>query len=138
MTSKTLKGIGSFAFGVLISVILLCDLIHFGDWLAWLSLALGLAAGWAAGILFAPYHSERDRFREYVKLVSAFLTGYVVSKIDRLFELWLDPAHGLLLLNPIFANRVLVCVTSFLLAAVSTYVARKYLSFGPGAEKSLQ
>jgi hypothetical protein len=28
-------------------------------------------------------------------------------------------------------------ITGFLLAAVSTYVSRKYLSFGPGAEQPL-
>ena len=94
-----------------------------------------MAAGWAAGVLLAPYQSEQDRFREYIKLVSAFITGYVVSKIDRLFELWFDPARGLLILNRVIAHRVLVCITGFLLTAVSTYVSRKYLSFGPDAEQ---
>ena len=135
VTSKTLKLAGSFTFGVLIAGILLIVLIHLWDLLALLCAAFGLAAGWLAGILFAPYQSEQDRFREYVKLVSAFLTGYVVSKVDRLFELWFDPAHGPLLLDSIIAYRILICLTSFLLAAVSTYVARKYISFGPGAEQ---
>lgn len=135
MTSKTIKLLGSFMFAFLIGAILLCVLCGLKDSLAWLSLALGLAAGWGAGILLAPYQSEQDRFREYIKLVSAFVTGYVVSKVDRLFELWFDPARGLLILNPVFAHRVLVCISSFLLAAVSTYVGRKYLSFGPDAEK---
>jgi putative flippase GtrA len=135
VTSKTLKQVGSFAFSILIAGILLCVLIHLRDSLAWLSSALGLAAGWAAGILLAPYQSEQERFREYVKIVSAFITGYVVSKVDRLFELWLDPEHGPLLLHSIIAHRMLICVTSFLLAAVVTYVARKYFSFGPGSEQ---
>jgi hypothetical protein len=72
---------------------------------------------------------------EYAKLISGFITGYVVSKLDRVFDLWLDAARGPLLLDVIFAHRMLLCVTSFLLAAVSTYVSRKYLSFGPGAEQ---
>ena len=71
-----------------------------------------------------------------MKVASAFITGYGVSKLDRLFELWLDPAHGLVILSPAFAHRVLICITSFLLAVVFTYVNRKYLSFGPNAEQS--
>jgi hypothetical protein len=111
-------------------------LILLRDSLAWMSLALGLAAGWATGILLAPYQSERDRFREYLKIVSSFLAGYAVSKLDRLFELWFDPAHGPLALSSIFAHRMLVSLTSFLLAAVCTYVSRKYVSFGPDAEQA--
>jgi hypothetical protein len=135
MQSKAMKLTGSFIFAALIGVILVSVLVVLKDSLAWLSGALGLAAGWGTGILLAPYQSEQDRFREYAKLVSGFITGYVVSKMDRLFELWFDPARGLLILNQIFAHRALIGITSFLLATVSTYVARKYLSFGPGAEQ---
>lgn len=134
VASKTIKLAGSYVFGVIIALILLRIVWVLKDSLAWLSLALGLAAGWAAGILVAPYQSEQVRFREYVKIASAFITGYGVSKLDRLFELWLDPARGLVILSQAFAHRVLICITSFLLAAVSTYVSRKYLSFGPDAE----
>ena len=63
------------------------------------------------------------------------LTGYLVSKIDRLIELWFDPEHGPILLRPLVAHRILLCITSFLLSAVWTYVARKYFSFGPGSEQ---
>jgi hypothetical protein len=131
VTSKIIKLTGSYVFGVIVALILLRTAWILNDSLAWLSLALGLAAGWAAGILLAPYQSERDRFREYVKIASAFITGYGVSKLDRLFELWLDPNRGLVILSQAFAHRVLICVTSFLLAAVCTYISRKYLSFGP-------
>lgn len=134
MTSKSVKLAGSFAFGVLIAVILSCVLLYLKDSLAWMCAATGLAAGWAAGILLAPYQSEQDRFREYVKLASSFLAGYVVSKIDRLFELGIDPGRGFPILHLLSALRILIAVCSFLLATVSTYVARKYVSFGPGAE----
>jgi energy-coupling factor transporter transmembrane protein EcfT len=126
---------GSYIFAVIIALILLRIVWVLKDSLAWLSLAFGLAGGWAAGILLAPYQSEQIRFQEYVKVASAFITGYAVSKLDRLFELWLDPARGLVILSQPFAHRVLICITSFLLAAVSTYVSRKYLSFGPNAEQ---
>jgi hypothetical protein len=135
VTSKVIKLAGSLVFTVVIAVILLWVLWGLKDSLAWLSLALGLAVGWTAGILLAPYQSEQDRFREYAKVASAFITGFGVSKLDRLFELWVDPARGSLILSQAFAYRALICVTAFFLAAVSTYVSRKYLSFGPDAEQ---
>jgi hypothetical protein len=134
VTSKSIKVGASIAFGAVIFVILLWTLICLKDSLAWLCFATGLASGWAAGILLAPYQSEQDRFREYVKIVSSFLAGYVVSKVDRLFELGIDPVHGSPLLTDRFAHRILIAVCSFPLAAVLTYVGRKYVSFGPEAE----
>lgn len=135
MTSKKLKIVGSYIFAGIIVVMLTIILCRLWDLLALLCSALGLAGGWATGILLAPYQSEQDRFREYVKVASAFITGYGVSKLDRLFDLWTDPVRGSLILTQIFAYRVLLCITSFLLAAVTTYVSRKYVSFGPGAEE---
>jgi hypothetical protein len=135
MTSKKLKLAGSFVFAAIVGLMLSVVLWHVWDLLALLGAALGLASGWAAGILLAPYQSEQDRFREYVKVASAFITGYGVSKLDRLFELWTDPSRGSLILTRAFAVRALVCITSFLLAAATTYVSRKYISFGPNAEQ---
>ncbi len=119
VTSKSIKLAGSYVFGVIIAAILLRIVWVLKDSLAWLSLALGLAGGWAAGILLAPYQSEQLRFREYVKIASAFITGYGVSKLDRLFELWLDPNRGLMILSQAFAHRTLICITSFLWAVLS-------------------
>jgi hypothetical protein len=73
--------------------------------------------------------------RIYAKVVSVFITGYLVGKLDHLFQLWFDPEYGPLVLRPSFALRMMVGIAAFLLAAVSTYVSRKYLSFGPGAEQ---
>ncbi len=135
VTSKTMKLTGSFIFAVLVGAIILCVLISGKDLLAWLSTALGLAAGWGTGILLAPYRSEQVRFREYAKIASVFVTGYLVGKLDRVFELWFDPTYGPLLLRSSFALRVMAGIASYLLAAISTYVARKYLSVGPDAER---
>lgn len=135
VTSKTIKLAGSFVFAFVVGVILLSLLISRNDSFAWLAASLGLAAGWGAGILLGPYQSEQQRFKEYAKVISAFLSGYLVSKLDRLFELWFNTEYGPLALRPNFAFRMMAGITAFLLAAVSTYVARKYLSWGPGAEQ---
>lgn len=135
LTSRQLKLVGSFVFAVLISGILVCVLIHLRDLLAWLFSAFGLASGWAVGILASPYQSEQQRFKEYAKLAAAFVTGWAVTKIDRLFELSFDLTRGPLILNPVVGSRVLLGFSCFFLAATATYVARKYVSFGPGSEQ---
>lgn len=134
-TSKGIKLAGSSLFAILVVAILLCVLVHLRDTLAWLSSALGLAAGWALGILAAPYESEQQRFREYAKLIAAFVTGWAVTKIDHFFDLLFDPARGPLVLNAIVGSRILLGLTCFLLVATITYVVRKYVSFGPGSEQ---
>lgn len=137
MTSKRLKLVFSFSFAIVIGAILLVALFKLGDAMAWTTSALGLAAGWATGILAAPYQSEQARFKRIGTAVAGFISGYAVSKVDRLFELWTDPARGPLILEPTFAQRTVLFLTSFLLAAIVTYIGRKYVSFGPGAEQPI-
>jgi hypothetical protein len=81
---------------------------------------------------------EHERFRTYAKIGAAFVTGWAVSKVDRVLDLYLDPARGPLILEPLIGHRVLTGMTAFILAMVTTYVARKYVSFGPGAENPPQ
>ena len=103
--------------------------------MARLACALGLSIGWGGGILLAPYQSERAVFKEYSKLVAAFLTGFVVSKADRVFELWIEKNKDHTLFEEQLGLRLMIGLTSFMLALVTTYVARKYLRFGPDAER---
>lgn len=135
MTSKSIKLAFSCLFAFVIGGILIVALLQLGDAMAWTTTALGLAVGWATGILAAPYQSEHARFKRIGTAVAGFITGYAVSKVDRLFELWTDPARGPLILEPTFAQRTVLFLTSFLLAAIVTYIGRKYVSFGPGAEQ---
>ncbi len=79
---------------MLIALLLLVVLICLNDLMALTSIALGLAVGWAAGILAAPYESERRRFKKIGGVVAAFITGFAVSKVDSIFALWIDPARG--------------------------------------------
>ncbi len=135
MTSKNIELVLSFTFAAIVGVILLCVLIRIGDLTAWTSTALGLAAGWGAGILAAPYQSEQRRFARIGNVAAGFVSGYGISKVDRMFDLWLDPSRGPLILEPTFAQRTLLFLTSFLLATIVTYVGRKYVSHGRGSEQ---
>jgi fructose-specific phosphotransferase system IIC component len=134
LTSKRIKLAFSFGFAILVAAIMLSVLIHLRDVMSWALAALGLAIGWPTGILASPYQSERERFASIGKVVAGFISGYAVSKIDRVFELWMDPARGPLMLEPTFAQRAVLFMTAFLIATVVTYVGRKYVSFGPDAE----
>jgi hypothetical protein len=91
--------------------------------------------GWAAGILLAPYQSERISFQDYAKLLAAFATGFIVSKADRTFEVWIDQAKTRQLFDEQLSFRLMVFGASFMVAMVTTYVGRKYFRFGPDAEK---
>ena len=134
MTSKDIKLWGSFGFAVLVGLILLIVLVCLHDLLAWTSTAFGLVVGWAAGVLAAPYESEKRRFEKIGSIVAGFISGYAVSKIDSIFALWVDPARGPMILDALFAHRALLFVTSLVLAAIVTYNGRKYVSFGSNAE----
>ena len=133
MTSRNIKIAGSFLFAVIVAGILVYVLKATNDRLAWLSCALGLSIGWGAGILATPYQSEKSVFKEYSRLLAAFVTGFIVSKADRIFELWIDRSkeHGF---EEQPWSRLMIGLAAFVLALVTTYVARKYVSFGPGAE----
>lgn len=52
-----------------------------------LTATLGTLIGWALGIFFAPYtKDEESRFSTIGQGISVFVSGYVVSKLDRFFE----------------------------------------------------
>jgi hypothetical protein len=99
------------------------------DWrnsMATLSAVLGLLAGWATGILLAPYEAEEKRFQKFSKVVYGFVTGFFVSKIDRVFELIVDKQGGSFILDPTFARNLSIAVCCFLLAAITVFVSRSY------------
>ena len=121
-----LKRLASYAFAVPVGFTLIAVLWHLNDTTAWLSTAFGLVAGWVCGFLVAPYQSEKQRFKEIRSLVGGFIVGFAFSKIETLWGLWTDPLHGMMILQRTFAHRALLFGTSFILAAMVTYVSREY------------
>lgn len=54
----------------------------------------GALAGWALGMAIAPYSTgEQKLFAEIGQTVSAFASGYLVSKLDRFLEATLFDAN---------------------------------------------
>ncbi len=85
---------------------------------------IGALCGWIIGVAFAPFSkAEYDQFQAITSVVSAFLSGYVVSKLDRYLEGVLFP------IGPETRNswaRVGLFVAAFLLAAVTVFLNRLY------------
>jgi hypothetical protein len=82
--------------------------------------------GWATGIALSPYNAdEQSSFAGISKAVYGFISGYILSKIDkqinRLFEI--TTASD-------FDKKMIIlaafCVTTFFLAVCTTYVSRSY------------
>jgi hypothetical protein len=93
-------------------------------WLNILTCLFGSTIGWWAGILISPDPAEQGRFSDFRKAVSAFLSGFLLAKLDLLFQGAL--AHDLAA-SPIFIGRVFLFATTCLICAQFTYVARHNL-----------
>lgn len=92
---------------------------------AWLSLLiwfLGGILGWISGIFLSPITStQRDLFRDYGKAITAFISGFVLAKLDRLWESAVpegEPVPELLSLN------LLLFLIAFGLGFLLTFVGR--------------
>lgn len=93
-------------------------------WLNILTCLFGSTVGWWTGILMSPDRAEQGRFLDFRRAVSAFLSGFVLAKLDFLFE---GTVARDLAANPIFIGRVFLFATTWLICAQFTYVARHNL-----------
>lgn len=82
--------------------------------------------GWVVGILMTPQSpGEKSNFSEYGTAISTFITGYLVAKIDRIFDLAIKDRADI---NGVLIGRVLMFVSAFILGAGSTSIWRTYVS----------
>lgn len=78
--------------------------------------------GWIVGMLMTPVTGmEQIRFPEYGTALSTFVTGYLVAKIDRLFELAVNKETGI---TDELIGRLLMFASAFALGALATYIWR--------------
>jgi hypothetical protein len=94
-------------------------------WLNILICIFGSIVGWSAGMLVSPNPGEKRQFSEFRKAISAFISGFVLAKLDLLLGATGSNSlsNGTLLLG-----RILLFGTTFLLCLQFTYVARSYLN----------
>lgn len=95
---------------------------------------IGGLCGWVLGMLFTPYSdSEAKQFAAVSTVVSVFLSGYVVSKLDRFLEktLFGDPKS-----QESWARAGLFAAT-LLLACVTLFTARLYAATNMNASGAI-
>jgi hypothetical protein len=82
--------------------------------------------GWVVGMLVTPVSvGEQTNFPEYGKALSTFVSGYLVAKIDKLFDLSVKDRADI---NGLLIGRLFMFVSAFALGALSTFVWRSYIS----------
>jgi hypothetical protein len=92
-------------------------------------LIASIAIGWLFGTFVSPdTPDEETRFSRLGTAIKAFVSGYLVSKMDKLFTVIFDP-------DKLFQNlpmfRFLLFVTGLIVAALVTYVLREYVLPSP-------
>jgi hypothetical protein len=85
----------------------------------------GMTVGNILGFFASPYNQgEKAAFSEYGKAIAAFVTGFLLSKFDKLLEVVANPEN--LKQNPDYGARALIFVIALATATVSTYVFRMH------------
>jgi hypothetical protein len=90
----------------------------------YLIVLLGSLLGWVLGLFFSPYDDkEAKAFVSIGQAVSAFISGYVFSKLDRFVEASLFVAQG-----PVYGSwiRVGLFVAAAVIWAVLVFSSRAY------------
>ncbi len=82
------------------------------------------ALGWLLGTMIAPYDSgEATVFSRVSKAISAFLSGYLLAKIDGLTRELFDPGF---ILQPLPGFRALEFLSVTAIVMIVVFIARKY------------
>jgi uncharacterized membrane protein (DUF485 family) len=115
-----------YAMGAVTLVTLVAASFNIGTayWLNILLLLFGGLLGWVTGILATPLDpNEKSQFSAYAAAISTFLTGFVVAKLDKLFELTIQQQ----VLSQVAFGQALIFGTAFLLGALFTFIGRRYV-----------
>ena len=83
-------------------------------------LVTGGLIGWIIGILLTPLPKEALRFSEYLTFISTFVGGYLLAKLDRVF----NPSA----VNTQWVAQLMLFVAGAALGLLSTYVWRSYVA----------
>jgi hypothetical protein len=87
----------------------------------------GSGTGWLIGIFISPYSdNEKSSFKSYITAAQGFITGFIVSKIDKVFELVIQDLKENPAAQQIILVRVSFFVTCCVFIAIFTYVTRNY------------
>ena len=89
-----------------------------------LLIILGILCGWVAGLFASPFSTEeKGEFAELKKAIYAFVTGYLLSKLDRFLERTLFEDNRDLAMA---WEQAALFGAAFLTVALWTFIWRKY------------
>jgi hypothetical protein len=91
-----------------------------------LFLLFGAILGWIVGILITPEKAQQDAFAAYGTAITTFVTGFLVAKIDRVFEAKMQNSASFV--NEEFILRTLLGGAAFGLGVLCTFIWRSYVS----------
>src|SRR5687768_6848438 len=64
--------------------------------ITWMIVLAGASLGWLGGVLASPYDpTEESRFAKYAGVVSLFVSGYLVGKVDSVLTEIMSPDRAL-------------------------------------------
>lgn len=114
-----------YIFGLLVYITCFVIAVFMRPQEWWLNLLLcffGGLVGWSVGVLLSPMTaSQKETYAGYGKALSAFVSGFVVAKLEALLKtIGGTPA----LYNPLLIGRLLIFGTTFFLGFQFTFVAR--------------
>jgi uncharacterized membrane protein len=84
----------------------------------------GYILGWITALICTPMNqSDEDKIGRFTKVVGTFLSGYLLSKCDKIFEKLFDPGH---LVASINGERLLLFLCCFGLTFILVFYYRRY------------
>ncbi len=95
----------------------------------------GWATGWAIGTFIAPYDgSETALFGRMAQAVGAFVSGFLLARLDALGKLLTDPEF---ILRPLPGFRLLTFCSVTIVITIVVFIARRYATWHRAASLSL-
>ena len=89
----------------------------------WLIILLGLVIGWGVGTLLSPFNpDEKENFSGMAKAISAFISGYILCKMDKFFEV--IQSRDFFQENTL--ERIILFLVAFFLSMIIVFINRTY------------
>ena len=86
---------------------------------------LGWASGWVSGTLVAPYDKDEvTLFSQISKGIWGFVSGYLLAKVDPIFEFFHN--SGFLPLSELSLFRIIMYISVTVVIMLIVFFARKY------------
>jgi hypothetical protein len=102
--------------------------------LNYLLVMLGGVVGFTMGMLISPYGAEKRQFSVIARTASAFLSGFVLAKADKLFdEATKEPGT----IDAAFVGRVALFAVAAVITGLLAFLTRAYVGENSGQGHSL-